>query len=68
MVFPDDAHCLVSEPSSVVLKIIVGVKRNKLHVFPDKHARRIYYLTRSVLWLMPILSRRVQAESIEAGK
>ena len=59
---------LVSEPSHVVEKIIAGVQRNKLHVFPDKHARRIYYLTRFVPWLMPILSRRVQAESIEAGR
>ena len=59
---------LVSEPEHVVEKIIAGVRRNKLHVFPDKYARIIYYLTRFAPWLLPILSRRVQAESIQAEK
>ena len=59
---------LVSEPSHVVANIIAGVRRNKPHVFPDKHARRIYYLTRFFPWLMPILSRRVQADAIEAAR
>ena len=59
---------LISEPSDVVARMIDGVRRNRLHVFPDKHARRIHYITRFAPWLMPLLERRMQAQSIEAGK
>ncbi|MBT8099651.1 MAG: SDR family oxidoreductase [Gammaproteobacteria bacterium] len=59
---------LVSEPSDVVERIIEGVRRNRLHVFPDKHSRRIHYVTRFAPWLVPYLNRRMQAESIEEGK
>lgn len=59
---------LISEPSDVVERIIAGVRRNRLHVFPDKHSRRIHYVTRFVPWLVPWLNRRMQAESIAAGK
>ncbi len=59
---------LISEPSDVVARMIEGVRRNRLHVFPDKHARLIHYITRFAPWLMPLLDRRMQAEAIEAGK
>lgn len=59
---------LISDPADVVARIIKGVQRNKLHVFPDKHARRIHYITRFVPWVIPMLNRRMQAESIAAGK
>jgi len=59
---------LISEPSDVVARIIDGVRRNRLHVFPDKYARRIHYVSRFAPWLMPWLNRRMQNESIEAGK
>ena len=59
---------LISEPSDVVARVIEGIRRNKLHVFPDKHARRIHYIVRFAPWLVPFLERRMQAESIEAGK
>jgi len=59
---------LISEPSDVVARMIDGVRRNLLHVFPDKHARRIHYITRFAPWLVPMLDRRMQAQSIEAGK
>jgi len=59
---------LISEPSDVVARMMDGVRRNRLHVFPDKHARLIYYITRFAPWLVPLLDRRMQAESIEAGK
>ena len=59
---------LVSEPSDVVKRIIEGIRRKRLHVFPDKHARRIHYISRFAPWLVPMLNRRMQAESIEAGK
>ena len=59
---------LISEPSDVVARMIDGVRRNRLHVFPDKHSRRIHYITRFAPWLVPLLIRRMQAESIKAGK
>jgi len=59
---------LVSDPAHVVARIIDGIRRNRLHVFPDKYARLIYYVARFAPWLMPVLDRRMQAQSIEAGK
>jgi len=59
---------LISEPGDVVTKILAGVKRNRLHVFPDKHARRIHYLTRFLPWVIPLLNRRLDAESKVSGK
>ena len=59
---------LVTDPADIVARIIDGVREDRLSVFPDKHARRIHYLQRFVPWLIPILSRRMQAESIVAGR
>ena len=59
---------LISEPSDVVAQMIEGVRRNRLHVFPDKYARIIHYLSRFAPWLLPMLDRRMQAQSIKAGK
>jgi short-subunit dehydrogenase len=59
---------LISEPADVVARIIDGVQRDKLHVFPDKHARRIHYIQRFVPWLIPMLNKRMQAESVIAGQ
>ena len=51
---------LISEPADVVARMIAGVRRNRLHVFPDKHSRRVHYITRYAPWLMPLLIRRMQ--------
>jgi NAD(P)-dependent dehydrogenase (short-subunit alcohol dehydrogenase family) len=59
---------LISDPAHVVARVIEGVRRDRLHIFPDKHARRIHYITRFAPWLVPLLNRRMQAESIEAGR
>jgi short-subunit dehydrogenase len=59
---------LISEPSDVVARMIEGVRRNRLHVFPDKYSRRLHTIARFAPWLLPVLDRRLQAESIEAGK
>ena len=59
---------LISEPSVVVARMIKGVRRNRLHVFPDRHSRLVHYLTRFVPWLVPLLDRRMQAQAIRAGK
>ena len=48
--------------------MIKGIKRDTLHVFPDKHARRIHYLQRFLPWLIPTLNRRIQTESVRAGQ
>jgi len=59
---------LISEPSDVVARMIEGVRRNRLHVFPDKYSRRIHTVARFAPWLLPLLDRRMQAESITAGR
>ena len=59
---------LLSNPADVVAQMLKGVRNNRLHVFPDKYARRIHYIRRFVPWILPMLERRMQAEAIEAGK
>ena len=59
---------LISEPADVVAQIIRGIQRDRLHVFPDKHARRIHYIKRLVPWLIPLIDRRMRDESIETAK
>ena len=54
---------LISDPAHVVSRIMQGVRRNRVQVFPDKYARLIHYLTRFAPWLLRILDRRVQADS-----
>jgi len=64
MAIPDD---MVTDPADVVAAIIKGVKRDRLHIFPDKMARRIHYIKRYVPWLIPILNRRMQQRMIQPG-
>ncbi len=59
---------LISDPEQVVARIIDGVRRNRVHVFPDKYARIIKYLAQLAPWALPLLDRRMQAQSIAAGK
>lgn len=59
---------LVSDPADVVARVVAGVRRNRRHVFPDRHARVIHYVTRFVPWLVPLLDRSLHAQSIAAGK
>jgi len=59
---------LISAPAEVVEQIIKGIRKNRLHVFPDKHARRIHYLKRFMPWAVSYLNRRMQTDSITAGK
>lgn len=58
---------LVSDPADVVAQIVKGVRRNRRHVFPDRHARLIHYASRFAPWLMPLLDRRLHAQSVAAG-
>ena len=59
---------LISDPSHVVAQMISGVRRNKLHVFPDKYSRLTYYLLRFAPRLLPILDRRLNAQAVAAAK
>ncbi len=59
---------LISEPGDVVAEMLEGIRKDRLHVFPDKHARRVHLLTRFVPWLIPILNRRMRAQAIAAGR
>lgn len=59
---------LVSDPADVVRRLIAGVRRGKLHVFPDKYARSAYYLLRFAPWLLPVIDRRLFKQAIAAGK
>jgi hypothetical protein len=62
MIIPDD---MVTDPADVVAAIIRGVKRNRLHIFPDKMARRIHYIKRYIPWMIPILNRRMQQRIVQ---
>jgi len=59
---------LISDPADVVAEVIRGVRGNRLHVFPDKHARRIHRLKRFVPWVIPMLNRRMQSDAIVTAK
>ena len=63
MAIPDD---MVTDPADVVAAIVKGVKRNRLHIFPDKMARRIHYIKRYMPWVIPILNRRMQERIVQA--
>ena len=58
---------LISDPAKVVARVVDGVRRNRLNVFPDNYARLIHYLSRFAPRLLRILDRRIQAHSIAAG-
>jgi len=62
MAIPDD---IVTDPADVVAAVIKGVKRDRLHIFPDKMARKIHYIKRYIPWMIPILNRRMQQRIIQ---
>lgn len=55
---------LISEPADVVARVIKGVRRNRLHVFPDRYARLLSYITRLAPWFLPSLDRILSDQSI----
>ena len=59
---------LLSEPADVAKHIIKGVRRNRRYVFPDPWARLLSRVVRFAPWFVPLLDRRLHAQSIEAGK
>ncbi len=59
---------LLSQPADVVAKVIKGVRRNRLHIYPDRYARLIHFVIRFAPWIVPLLDRRLHAAAIKAGK
>lgn len=59
---PDD---VVTDPADVVAEMLQGIRKNKLHIFPDKMARRIQFLKRHVPGLFDRIMRRMD-EKIRA--
>lgn len=59
---------LISQPADVVARVIKGVRRDRQHVFPDRYARVMHYVTRLTPWLVPVLNRRMKKQAIEAGR
>ena len=59
---------LVSDPADVVEQIVEGIRRRKLHVFPDKYSRLSYYLLRFAPWLLTMIDRRIYSRAVAAAK
>ena len=59
---------LITEPAGVVARMLKGIHRDRLHVFPDKYSRLIQYVARFTPWFLSTLDRFLSAQSIAAGK
>jgi len=53
---PDD---MITDPADVVAAILKGIRANRLHIFPDRMARRIHYLKRYAPALLGRMLSRV---------
>ena len=51
---------MATDPSDVVAAIIKGIRANRMHIFPDRTAKQIHYITRFFPWIVPILTRRLE--------
>jgi short-subunit dehydrogenase len=54
---PDD---IVTDPAEVVAAMLRGISKNKLHIFPDKMARRIHFMKRYAPGLLDRIMRRME--------
>ncbi len=50
---------MATDPADVVAAIIKGVRANRNHIFPDRTAKLIHYITRFIPWIVPFLTRRL---------
>ena len=50
---------MTTDPADVVAAIIKGVRANRFHIFPDRTAKQIHYITRFIPWIVPFLARRL---------
>lgn len=51
---------IVTEPADVVAEIIGGVRADRKHIFPDRTAKQIHYISRYFPWIIAILNRRLE--------
>ena len=58
----------LTDPADVVREILNGIQNERLHIFPDKTARRVHYIKRFFPWSIPFFNERMQRMSIEAGR
>lgn len=61
---PDD---MLSDPADVVAAVVKGVQKNQQHIFPDLTSRTVHYLHRYLPAVMPLLQRRLERRTREAG-
>ena len=54
---------MISDPGSVVARILEGIEANKVQVFPDKTALRVHFLQRFVPWSIPLFGSRLQTRN-----
>ncbi len=50
---------MATDPADVVAAIIKGIRANRLHIFPDRTAKKIHYIPRLIPWIVPILVKRM---------
>ena len=51
---------MATDPADVVAEILKGIRKDRLHIFPDRTARALYYLRRFAPWMLPAINRYVQ--------
>jgi short-subunit dehydrogenase len=58
----------LTDPADVVREIIKGVRQNRLHIFPDRTARRVHYIKRLFPWMIPFFNERMQKMSMQSAR
>ena len=48
---------LVSDPADVIREVMKGIRQDKLHLFPDKTAKRIHIIKRFMPWALRYLNK-----------
>ena len=62
---PDD---VVTDPADVVAAMLRGIRKDKLHIFPDKMAARIQFMKRHMPRLLDRMIRRMENKMREANE
>ncbi len=62
---PDD---VVTDPADVVAAMLHGIRKSKLHIFPDKMASRIQFMKRHAPGLFDRIIRRMENKMREADQ
>jgi short-subunit dehydrogenase len=62
---PDD---VVTDPADVVAAMLRGIKKNKLHIFPDRYAGRIQFMKRHMPKLLDRIMQRMEKKMREESE